>query len=110
MRLESLFRDATVFALPSLYEPFGIAPLEAMLYQLPAVVTNAWALAEFVNPGVNGEVIEKDSVDDLAKTLIQLLSNSDRLATMGRKGREMVLSRYTWPSVVGRMSAVVRSL
>jgi glycosyltransferase involved in cell wall biosynthesis len=110
MRLESLFRDATVFALPSLYEPFGIAPLEAMLYQLPAVVTNAWALAEFVNPGVNGEVIEKDSVDDLAKTLIQLLSNSDRLATMGRKGREMVLSRYTWPSVVGRMATVVRSL
>jgi len=110
LRLESLFRDATVFALPSLYEPFGIAPLEAMLYQLPAVVTNAWALAEFVNPGVNGDVVDKGSVDDLAKTLIQVLSNSDRLAAMGRKGREMVLSRYTWPSVVERMSAIVRSL
>jgi glycosyltransferase involved in cell wall biosynthesis len=110
LRLESLFRDATVFVLPSLYEPFGIAPLEAMLYQLPAVVTNAWALAEFVNPGVNGEVIDKGSVDDLAKTLIQLLSNPDRLAAMGRKGREMVLARYTWPSVVGRMAAVVRAL
>jgi starch synthase len=110
MRLESLFRDATLFVLPSLYEPFGIAPLEAMLYQLPAVVTNAWALSEFVNPGVNGELVDKGSSDDLAKTLIQLLANPDRLATMGQKGREMVLSRYTWPSVVSRMAAVVRTL
>jgi glycosyltransferase involved in cell wall biosynthesis len=110
LALESLFRDATLFVLPSLYEPFGIAPLEAMLYQLPAVVTNAWALAEFVNPGVNGEVVDKGSVHDLAKTLTQVLSNPDRLAAMGRKGREMVLSRYTWPSVVERMAKTVRAL
>jgi alpha-maltose-1-phosphate synthase len=110
LALESLFRDATLFVLPSLYEPFGIAPLEAMLYQLPAVVTNAWALAEFVNPGVNGDVVDKGSVDDLAKTLIQLLSNPDRLAAMGQKGREIVLSRYTWTSVVERMAAIVRAL
>lgn len=109
-KLESLFRDATLFVLPSLYEPFGIAPLEAMLYQLPAVVTNAWALREFVTPGVNGALVEKGSVEDLATKLTQLLSNSDRLAEMGRQGREMVLARYTWPSVVDRMASTVRSL
>jgi len=109
-KLESLFREATLFVLPSLYEPFGIAPLEAMLYQLPVVVTNAWALREFVTPGVNGALVEKGSVEDLATKLTQLLSNPDRLAAMGEKGREMVLTRYTWPSVVGRMASVVRSL
>lgn len=109
-KLESLFRDSTLFALPSLYEPFGIAPLEAMLYQLPAVVTNDWALREFVTPGVNGALVEKGSVEDLATRLTQLLSNPDRLAEMGRQGREMVLARYTWPSVVDRMAAVIRSL
>jgi glycosyltransferase involved in cell wall biosynthesis len=110
LALESLFRDATLFALPSLYEPFGIAPLEAMLYGLPAVVTNAWALREFVTPGVNGDVVEKGSVEDLATKLTQLLSNPDRLGEMGRKGRELVLARYTWPAVVERMAAIVRSL
>jgi len=110
LALESLFRDATLFVLPSLYEPFGIAPLEAMLYGLPAAVTNAWALREFVNPGVNGDVVEKGSVEDLATKLTQLLSNPDRLAQMGRKGRELVLARYTWPAVVERMATIVRSL
>ena len=109
-KLESLFREATLFALPSLYEPFGIAPLEAMLYQVPAVVTNAWALREFVTPGVNGALVEKGSVEDLATKLTQMLSNPDRLAAMGRQGREMVLARYTWASVIDRMASVVRSL
>ncbi len=109
-KLESLFREATLFALPSLYEPFGIAPLEAMLYQVPAVVTNAWALREFVTPGVNGALVDKGSVEDLATKLTQMLSNPDRLAEMGRQGREMVLARYTWASVVDRMASVVRSL
>jgi hypothetical protein len=39
-----------------------------------------------------------------------MLSHPDRLAEMGRQGREMVLARYTWASVVDRMASVVRSL
>ncbi|HEY1215703.1 MAG TPA: glycosyltransferase family 4 protein, partial [Bryobacteraceae bacterium] len=106
---DSLFREATLFVLPSLYEPFGIAPLEAMLYRLPAVVTDAWALREFVTPGVNGALVEKGSIEDLATKLIQLLSHPDSLAEMGQRGRETVLASYTWPSVVDRMVAVIRS-
>lgn len=109
-KLDSLFRDASLFVLPSLYEPYGIAPLEAMLYQLPAVVTNAWALREFVTPGVNGALVEKGSVEDLATKLTQLLSNPDQLAAMGRQGREMVLAQYTWPAVARRMAPLLRSL
>jgi glycosyltransferase involved in cell wall biosynthesis len=109
-KLDSLFRDASLFVLPSLYEPYGIAPLEAMLYQLPAVVTNAWALREFVKTGVTGAVVEKGSVEDLAVKLTQLLSSPELLATMGRNGREMVLTQYTWPAVVRRMGEVLRSL
>jgi starch synthase len=109
-KLESLFRDAILFVLPSLYEPFGIAPLEAMLYQLPCVVTNAWALREFVIPGLNGDVVEKNSVPDLAAKLTALLSNPAQLAVLGNNGRELVLSRYTWSSVVDRMASIIHSL
>jgi glycosyltransferase involved in cell wall biosynthesis len=109
-KLDSLFRDASLFVLPSLYEPYGIAPLEAMLYQLPAVVTNAWALREFVTPGVTGALVEKGSVEDLATKLTQLLANPDLLATMGRQAREMVLTQYTWPAVVRRMAPILQAL
>jgi glycosyltransferase involved in cell wall biosynthesis len=109
-RLEQLFRSATLFALPSLYEPFGIAPLEAMLYQLPAVLTDAWALREFVTPGVNGALVEKGSAEDLAEKLVVLLSDPDKLAAMGAHARETVLARYTWQSVAARMAEAIQSL
>lgn len=109
-KLESLFRTSSIFVLPSLYEPFGIAPLEAMLYQLPCVVTDDWALRESVSPGFNGALITKGAVDDLAQKIIQLLSNPDSLALMGRQGRERVLQKYTWPTVVGRMAIALNGL
>ena len=108
-KLESLFRDCTLFVMPSLYEPFGIAPLEAMLYQLPCVLTNAWAFPEFVTPGVNGELIEKGSAEDLAVKISALLSDPERLALMGARGRDIVLSRYTWDSVVSRMASLLQT-
>ncbi|MBS1799903.1 MAG: glycosyltransferase family 4 protein [Acidobacteria bacterium] len=107
-RLEELFRSASLFVLPSLYEPFGIAPLEAMLYQLPVVLTNAWALGEFVTPGINGELVEKGSAEDLAEKLVVLLSDPGRLAEMGHRARETVLDRYTWPAVASRIGEAVR--
>jgi glycosyltransferase involved in cell wall biosynthesis len=59
---------------------------------------------------VNGALVEKASVEDLATKLTQVLSNPERLAQMGRRGREIVLERYTWPSVVNRMASIIRSL
>jgi glycosyltransferase involved in cell wall biosynthesis len=104
-KLESLFRDSTLFVLPSLYEPFGIAPLEAMLYQLPCIVTDAWALRETVTSGVNGDLVPKGSVEELAGKMLELLSNPGRMATMGRQGRDLVTRDYTWVSVAARMLA-----
>jgi alpha-maltose-1-phosphate synthase len=108
--LEDLFRTSTLFVLPSLYEPFGIAPLEAMLYELPAIVTNAWALRECVTPGINGDLVEKGNAEDLAAKITQLLSNPDRLAAMGQRARELVLTQYTWPAVASRISSTIKSL
>lgn len=108
--LESLFRQSSLFVLPSLYEPFGIAPVEAMLYQLPCVVTNAWALRETVRPGINGEVVEKGSPEDLAARIITLLSNPAGLAQMGAAGRQIALDNYTWTSVANRMKASLHQL
>jgi alpha-maltose-1-phosphate synthase len=109
-RLEVLFRTSTLFVLPSLYEPFGIAPLEAMLYGLPAIVTNAWALRECVTPGINGDLVEKGSAEDLAAKITQLLSDPTRLAVMGQQAREIVLTRYTWPTIANQIAQTLKSL
>lgn len=101
--LYDLYESCSVFVLPSKYEPFGVAPLEAMLFQLPCIVTDGWALREFVIPGVNGVLVEKGSVDSLVAGLLKLLNATGDLAEMGRRGRAMVVENYAWPKVVTKM-------
>ncbi|MGQ0634373.1 MAG: glycosyltransferase family 4 protein [Planctomycetaceae bacterium] len=102
-KLSTLFRECSLFVLPSLYEPFGIAPLEAMVHQIPAVVSRGWALRESVVPGVTGEHVEPGSVDDLAERLIELLRSPDTLKRWGSAARESVLAKFTWSHVVSRI-------
>jgi starch synthase len=110
IKLESLFRESSVFVMPSLYEPFGIAPLEAMLYQLPCVVTDAWALREIVTPGFNGDLVPRGSIDAIATKLLQLLSDPKVLAVMGQHGRDVALHGYTWTVVASRMLTAMEHL
>jgi glycosyltransferase involved in cell wall biosynthesis len=101
--LEGLFQRCCLFVMPSLYEPFGIAPLEAMAHQLPAVVTDDWALAEMVTPGVHGALTAGGDVGDLERQLTALLGDPEKLRRMGEAARTHVLNHYTWQHVVGRL-------
>jgi starch synthase len=102
-KLNQILHDSSLFVMPSLYEPFGIAPLEAMAHQMPVVLTNAWAFPEMVTPGLNGELVDCGSIEELAEKIIVLLSNPDKLKRMGKCGREFVLQKYTWQQVVSNL-------
>lgn len=109
-KLEALFRASSLFVLPSHYEPFGVAPLEAMLYQIPCVVTDAWAFKETVRSGINGERVPQGDVEALADTIIRLLRNPDSLAEMGNNGREIVQREYTWNAVASRLRQALKEI
>ncbi len=105
--LDRLFRQCCLFAMPSLYEPFGIAPLEAMAHQIPCVVTNGWALKEMVVPGETGDLVRCGSVEDLEAKLSALLADAQTLRRMGETARQRVLEYYTWDKVVHRLTVAL---
>jgi glycosyltransferase involved in cell wall biosynthesis len=105
--LDELFRAASLFVMPSRYEPFGIAPLEAMAHEVPALVADRWALKEMVTPGETGDLVDVGDVAGLAAKLDALLADPDALARMGKAGRERVLAYYTWDKVVDRLLAAL---
>ena len=101
--LESLFRQCSLFVMPSLYEPYGIAPLEAMFYSMPCLNTDAWAFRENIKPGFNGYLVRKGDADDLYQRLVEMLADPESLSRMGKNAREFAVANFTWDTVVDRM-------
>ncbi|HEY9225503.1 MAG TPA: glycosyltransferase family 4 protein [Gemmatimonadaceae bacterium] len=100
--LDRLWGNATVFCLPSRHEPFGVAFLEAMLAGLPCIGTRRWAMPEIIVDRETGWLVDDGSVDELTAALVDALQDPARSARYGEKGRERVLSQFTWQHVAKR--------
>jgi len=94
------YRNATIFALPSTQEGFGIVFLEAMASSLPIVAGRAAAVPEVVADGLTALLVNPDDAEGLAENLTNLLDDPARRVQMGSAGRARVL-QYDAP-VVGR--------
>lgn len=108
-RLIEAYRQADVFCLPTRYEPFGIVFLEAMFFGLPCVGPAAWAVPEMIVDGETGFLVPPEDVDALAHRLVQLLENPELACRLGEAGRVRAERYFTWPAVIGRMTAVMEA-
>ncbi len=88
------------FVLPSLYEGFGIAILEAMAAGKPVIATAVGGIPEFVLSGETGLLVEPGNVEALADAIDRLLSHPQQARTMGAKGRIRAGERYHISTVV----------
>ena len=100
---EDTIARCSLIVMPSLYEPFGIAPLEGMAYQIPCILTDRWAFPEMVQPGFNGNLVPSGNVEALYETMKSVLTNPDLLRKMGKSARRFVLENYTWDIVLEKL-------
>jgi glycosyltransferase involved in cell wall biosynthesis len=91
--LRPLYCGAEVLVLPSLYEGFGLPPLEAMACGTPVVVSAAGALPEVV--GDAGLVVNPEDPDDLAAALGWVLGNPAFQAELARRGLRRA-EEFSW--------------
>ena len=96
-RLIALFRGAKLFVFPSLFEGFGLAPLEAMQYGIPVVLSDRASL-----PEVGGDAaiyINPDDPHDIARGIELGLSDSQLRHDLVQRGLRQVESFGTWERV-----------
>lgn len=83
--LKSLRLNAAVTVVASRYETFCYAAAEAMTLGCPVVATRAGAIPEFISHGSNGLLCGLEDPSDMAAALLQLLSDADLCAELGRQ-------------------------
>jgi glycosyltransferase involved in cell wall biosynthesis len=105
-----LFAATDVFAMPSRTDSFGIVFLEAWTAGVAPVAARAGGVAEVIEDGVTGRLVEFGDVPGLAEAIRSLLTDRALAARLAARGRAKALADYTWDRVVARVVAVYEEL
>jgi starch synthase len=109
-RISALYADASVFVVPSFFDPYPLVALEAMAFGLPVITTRQMGTPEMIVDGATGLLVEPGDAGALAAALVRVLSDSAEAARLGSAARRDVESRFTWDAVVDRMAPVLERL
>jgi glycosyltransferase involved in cell wall biosynthesis len=108
--LDAAYTRATVFALPSSKEGFGIVYLEAWQHGLPVICGSKGASKEIVTDGVDGFVVDPEDISMLADRLNLLLSRPELAKAMGESGRRKVEANFLDPAFRRNLDRLIDDL
>ncbi len=108
--LVRLYNRATLVAVPSLYEGFGLPAVEAMACGTPVVATRAGALAEIVSKSGGGILVPPHNPVELAHGIKTLLADPTKRADLGQRGRAGVEATFAWPQIAESTVGIYRDV
>ncbi|NBE83157.1 glycosyltransferase family 4 protein [Micromonospora rubida] len=103
--LPAVMAASDCFAVPSIYEPFGMVALEGAAAGAPLAVAATGGLAEIVEPGVTGMTFAPQDPDGLTEAVHALLSDRERARALARRARVMAHEQYGWAAIARRTAA-----
>src|SRR5712691_1927422 len=91
--LRALYSSCTVFVYPSIYEGFGLPPLEAMACGAPVFASNIATFQETL--GSAAQLVEPNDVEALARSIVESLDDEDRRRALSQRGLEQA-AKFSW--------------
>ncbi len=105
--LRIFYKQAAAFVFPSLYEGFGLPPMEAMACGTPVITSNVSSLPEVV--GDAAIIVNPENVFDIARGIRDSLLDLPRRRFCIAKGYEQV-ARFSWRQTAGQVLEVYREV
>lgn len=105
--LPSLYNGALLFVFPSLYEGFGLPPLEAMACGTPVITSNVSSLPEVV--GEAGLLVDPTRTAELAEAMRRLATDAELRAVLRERGLSQA-AQFTWDRAAVETLAVYRQV
>jgi len=109
-RVSELLPLADLMLMPSEMESFGLAALEAMACETPAIATRVGGVAELITDGVDGLLFPVGDVDAMAAASIALLSDPERHQAMRNAARKTAQDRFCSTRILPRYVKFYESL
>ncbi|MEO6582914.1 MAG: glycosyltransferase, partial [Ferruginibacter sp.] len=108
-QMEDILPIADLFLLPSEYESFGLAALEAMAAEVPVISTNAGGLPEINIDGYCGYMSNIGDVEDMAANALKILDNEETYATF-KKNALAQAKKFDISNIVPQYEALYNSI
>jgi glycosyltransferase involved in cell wall biosynthesis len=103
------YERAAVVVVPSLGEGFGMVALEAAERGRVVIASNVGGLPEIVEDGRTGVLVAPSDVNALARAIVELARDPERVAAMGRAARERALAEFSLERCADRVDALYRA-
>ena len=101
------YQNAAAFVYPSLYEGFGMPPLEAMALSCPVICSNTSSIPEVV--GDAAEYFDPETEESIRESIENVLQSSERRAELVRKGQRKC-AEYSWDRCASETLEIYRRL
>jgi len=97
--LVPFYRQAELFALPSIFEPFGMTALEAMACGRPVIASKLGGIRDVISSGENGLLVDPSKADEFAEAMLTLLKDQQLSDRMGEVSRKTIHEHFSWEAI-----------
>ncbi len=104
--LSQLYQSADVYVMPSVSEPFGLTPLEALSHETPVLISRQSGVSEVLNHALKSDFWD---IDDMADKIIAVLSHKELAKSLAENGHTEV-QNITWHEAVTKYLNVYHQL
>jgi len=96
------YQQAEFFAMPSLFEPFGMTVQEAMACGRAVVASRLGGIREVISSGENGLLVDPSNTGEFAEAMLRLLKDRRLRDSIGERGCQTLREDYSWEAIARR--------
>lgn len=97
---EILYRNASIFVYPSLYEGFGLPVLEALIHEIPTITTLNSVMEEISTP--YAKYINSSNPDDLKNAIKEIITQKNIWIENAKHAKQMISIKYNWKLITDK--------
>ena len=108
-KMKKIYESADVFVLPSFAEGMAQVGIEAMACGLPIICSYNSGVADIVNEGIDGFIIEAGNTQCIVDRIQWFLDHKDKIEEMGKHAHNNAMN-YSWQQYEKNVNAAIKSI